>query len=203
MDKMDIKSINKAIILSVVFVVAFILAIVGLTYAFFGISISGNDTASSLIVQVVNLGTVTFNDGDQINATNIYPMTSAERLTKTFTIVATNNGEDINYSINLFVYVNTFVQNYQNEFTYTLNGSSSAGGTATTGINAELPSARVAPYEIATGTLKANGDTHTYTFTIGLNEMGSNQNYNQTKVFSGRLAVTTKKYTQEGSIWGD
>lgn len=203
MDKMDIKAINRAIILSVIFVVAFILAMVGLTYAFFGIAISGNDTASSIVVNVIDLGTVTFHDGDEINATGIYPMTSEQRITKNFTITSENNEEDISYSINLFVYLNQFIQHYQNEFTYTLNGTSSAGGTATTGVNAELPSARVAPYEIGTGVLKANGDTHNYTFTIGLNEMGSNQNYNQTKNFSGRLSVSTKKYTQEGSIWGD
>ena len=75
MDKMDIKVVNRAIILSIIFVVAFILAMVGLTYAFFGIAISGNDTASSLTVDVVNLGTVTFTDGDESKATITYPMT--------------------------------------------------------------------------------------------------------------------------------
>lgn len=203
MDKMDIKAVNRAIILSIIFVVAFILAMVGLTYAFFGIAISGNDSASSLTVDVVNLGTVTFTDGDEINATNIYPMTSEERLTKVFTVKGASNETDTEYVIYLFVYINQFVQHYQNEFTYTLTGASNAGGTTTVNASAELPSARVAPYEIGGGVLKANGDTHTYTFTIGLNDLGSNQNYNQTKNFSGRLAVATKKYTNERSIWGD
>ena len=197
MDKMDIKAINRAIILSIIFVVAFILAMVGLTYAFFGIAISGNDTASSLTVDVVNLGTVTFTDGDEINA---------ERLTKRFTISGANNEVDTEYVIYLFVNLNQFVQNYPNEFTYTLDGASNAEGIASTGVVAELPSARVAPYEIGSGVcgvLRANGDTHLYTFTIGLNEVGSNQNYNRGKNFSGRLAVATKKYTNERSIWGD
>lgn len=203
MDKMDIKSVNRAIILSIIFVIAFILAMVGLTYAFFGISISGNDAASSIIVDVVNLGTVTFTDGDQINATDIYPMTSEQRLTKNFTIKGASNETDTEYEIYLYVKLNQFVQEYPNEFTYTLNGASNAGGTTTTGINAELPSARVAPYVIGSGVLKANGDTHTYTFTIGLNETGSNQNYNRGKNFSARLVVSTKKYTNQRSIWGD
>lgn len=203
MDKMDIKVINRAIILSIIFVVAFILAMVGLTYAFFGIAISGNDTASSLTVDVVNLGTVTFTDGDEINATGIYPMTSEQRLTKNFTIRSSNNDVDTEYVIYLFVYLNQFVQHYANEFTYTLDGASNAEGIASTGVVAELPSARVAPYEIGSGVLRANGDTHLYTFTIGLNEVGSNQNYNRGKNFSGRLAVATKKYTNERSIWGD
>ena len=203
MNNMSLKAVNRAIILSIIFVVAFILAMVGLTYAFFGITISGNEEASSLVVSVVNLGRVTFTDGDQINAVDIFPMTSDERLTKTFTIVSEDNEIDVEYAIYLFVYLNQFVQQYQKEFTYTLDGISSSGGTTTTGVNEELPSARVAPYEIGSGVLKSNGDTHIYTFTIGLNEMGSNQNYNQKKNFSGRLAVVAKKYTHEGSVWGD
>ena len=203
MDKMDVRAVNKAIILSIIFVVSFILAIVGLTYAFFGISISGNEEASSLSVNVVNLGTVVFEDGDEINVTGIHPMRSEERLTKVFTITADDNEVDTEYEIYLFVYLNQFIQNYQNEFTYTLSGVSSNGGTATTNASAEIPSARTAPYKIGEGSLKANGDTHTYTFTIGLNEVGSNQNYNQTKNFSGRLLISTKKYTDQGSEWSE
>ena len=203
MNQMDIKAINKAIFLSIVFVVAFILAMFGLTYAFFSIVVVGNDEASSLVVDVINLGTVTFIDGDQINANGIYPMEPNERISKTFTIRSQNNEADVDYVIYLTVSTNEFVQNYTKEFSYTLNGASNAGGTVTTGVDAEVPSARQAPYQIGTGLLKAGGDTHTYTFTIGLNEVGSNQNYNQSKNFSGRLHVGTKKYTNEGSIWGD
>lgn len=196
----DIKAVNRAIIFSIIFVVIFILAIVGLTYAFFGIAISGNETASSVTVATVNLGTVTFNEGNQISVSNIFP---GDQITKTFTIVGANNEMDTEYLVYLYVDLNQFVQNYPNEFTYTLNGSSNSGGTATTGASAEVPSARVAPYQIGSGTLKAGGDTHSYTFTISLNEMSSIQDNNQLKNFSGRLSVESKKYSNISSLWGD
>ena len=203
MDKMDIKTINRSIILSILFVIFFILAMVGITYAYFSIIITGNETASSIVVETIDLGTITFLDGDEINADGIYPMLPNERLSKTFTIRSNNNEADIDYVIYLTITENTFIQQYSNEFTYTLNGSSNAGGTVTTGVNAQVPASRVAPYQIGTGLLKANGDVHTYVFTIGLNEMGSNQNYNQGQTFRGKLSVETKKYTHERSIWGE
>ncbi len=203
MDKVSIKAINRSIILSIIFVIVFILAMVGITYAFFSIVITGNETASSITVDTVDLGTVTFIDGDEINAEGIYPMELEERISKTFTIRSNDNEADVDYTIYLTVTENTFIQNYSNEFTYTLNGSSNAGGTTTTGVNAEVPAARVAPYQIGTGLLKTGGDVHTYTFTIGLNEMGSNQNYNQGQDFRGKLSVETKKYTHDRSIWGE
>lgn len=203
MDKMDIKAINKSIVLSILFVIVFILAMVGITYAFFSIVITGNETASSITVEAVDLGTITFLDGDEINADSIYPMTTEERLSKTFTIRSNNNEADVDYIIYLTISQNTFVQNYSNEFTYTLNGSSNAGGTATTGVSAEVPVSRAAPYQIGTGILKSGGDLHTYVFTIGLNEVGSNQNYNQGQTFRARLSVETKKYTHDRSVWGE
>lgn len=200
MDQMDIKAVNKAIVFSIIFVVIFILAIVGLTYAFFGMAISGNEIASSVTVRTVNLGTVTFNEGNQISTSNMFP---GDQITKTFTIVGEDNEIDAEYAVYLYVDLNQFVQNYSNEFTYALNGSSSSGGTPTTGVSAEVPSARVAPYQIGTGTLKAGGDTHTYTFVLSFNEVGSNQDYNRLKNFSGRLSVEAKKYSNISSLWSD
>ena len=130
-------------------------------------------------------------------------MAPEERISKEFTIESDNNDVDVDYTIYLTVTQNTFIQQYSNEFTYTLNGSSDSGGTATTGVSAEVPASRAAPYQIGTGVLKAGGDTHTYIFTIGLNEMGSDQDYNQGKTFAGKLSVETRKYTNNGSVWGE
>lgn len=199
----DIKEINKSIILSILFVVLFIIAMVGLTYAFFSIVINGNETASSMTINAIDLGTVTFTDGNEINASSIYPMLPEERISKTFTIASDDNDIDVDYTIYLTVTQNTFVQQYSNEFTYTLNGSSNSNGVVTTGISAEVPASRAAPYQIGTGTLKAGGDTHTYIFTIGLNEMNEDQSSNQNKSFKGKLSVETKKYTNNGSEWSE
>lgn len=200
-NQMDIKSIDKAIVLSILFVLLFIGAMFGLTFAFFSLIITGNEEASSMSVDLIDLGTVTFLDGDEIDASGIYPMASNERLSKTFTISSSQNEADIDYVIYLTVNENSFVQTYSNEFTYTLNCTSNSSGSAPNGISAEIPASRVAPYQIGSGYLKTNGDTHTCIFTIGVNEVGSNQDYNQGKRFNGRLSVETKKYTHDGSIW--
>ena len=201
MNEMTTEKINKTLVLSIVTVVAFILAIFGVTYAFFSISVSGNETASSIIVEVADLGIVTFNDGNVINAQGIYPMMPEERITKTFSIVSVENNVDVDYTIYLTVTANNFLQEYDNEFTYTLNGTSTNGGETTENVDELVP--EVGKHVIGIGVLKAYGDTHNYTFTIGLNEVGSNQNSNQNKQFAGSLSVDSKKYTHDRSIWGE
>lgn len=201
--KAEVKAIEKSIALSLLFVIIFVIAMFGLTFAFFGLSITGNETASSMSADFIDLGTVTFTDGATINIEDIYPMEESERLTKTFTITSASNEINVGYIINLTVFQNTFVQTYANEFTYTLSGSSSNGGTVATSVNAEVPAARTNPYQLGTGVLKAGGDTHTYTFTIGLNEMGNDQESNKNKRFSAKLSIEPQKYTTNGSVWSE
>ncbi len=201
MKNLNINTINKTLFLSIVTVFLFILAMFGITYAFFSIVVTGNEQASSIVVNVANLGTVTFTDGNEINAENIYPMEENERISKVFSITASENTVDIDYTIYLTITANTFIQQFENEFTYTLNGTSNNSGTTTTNVSEEVPG--VGEHIIGTGVLKAGGDIHTYTFTIGLNEMDSNQNSNQSKEFAGKLSVESKKYTHDRSIYED
>lgn len=196
MENEEIKKINSMLFLSIFGVATFVLAVFGVTYAYFRIQVTGNETASSVIIETADLGTVTFNDGNSIVARNIYPVEEADRFTKTFTIASTGNTVVLDYKINLIVTENSFLNKYANEFTYTLNGTSTNGGTTTTGIRAQVPA--VGTTVIGTGTLSAGGDTHTYTFTIGLNEVYSNQNSNQGKSFSGYLEVVPGKYYTAG-----
>ena len=201
MKNQDVKAINKALFLSIVTVLLFILAMFGVTYAFFAVVVSGNEEASSIVVNVADLGTVTFVDGNEINAVNIYPMDLEDRISKVFSITAEENTVPIDYTIYFTVTENTFIQQYEDEFTYTLDGSSSNSGTTTTNVSELVPG--VGKHNIGTGILSAGGDIHTYTFTIGLNEVGSNQNSNQSKSFAGSLSVESKKYTHDRSIYDE
>lgn len=201
MKNFDVKAINKSIFLSIVTVLLFILAMFGVTYAFFTVNISGNEQASSIVVNVANLGTVTFVDGNEINATNIYPMEPEERISKVFSITAESNTVSIDYTIYFTITENTFIQQYEHEFTYTLDGGSNNSGTTTTNVSEDVPG--VGKHNIGSGILSAGGDVHTYTFTIGLNEVGSNQNSNQSKSFAGSLSVESKKYTHDRSIYDE
>lgn len=201
MKKLDVTTINKSIFLSIVTVLLFIMAMFGITYAFFSVTVSGNAEASSIVVEVANLGTVTFTDGNEINAINIYPMDPEDRISKTFSITAASNNVAVDYTIYFTVTDNTFIQQYENEFTYTLTGTSNNGGSTTTNVTEDVPG--VGKHNIGTGVLAEGGDIHTYTFTIGLNEVHSNQNSNQNKSFAGILSVESKKYTHDRSIYGE
>lgn len=201
MKKTDISKISRSIVLSIIGVLSFILAVFGITYAFFSITVVGNEEASSITINVVDLGTVTFLDGEEIEAYNIKPMLPEEREAKEFTIESAGNEADIDYMIYLTVTQNTFIQVYENEFTYTLSGNSSSGGIVTEDVSQLVPTG--GKNLIGEGVLKEGGDKHTYIFTIGLNEVGSNQNSNQNKTFAGKISVETKKYTNERSVWGE
>ena len=205
--KEDIRKINRLLFISVFSVITFSLAVFGITYAFFSVNISGNNMASSIIINVANLGTVVFTDGEEINAINVYPVEEEDRITKTFTVTSIDNSVYVEYEINLIVYNNEFLNIYGNEFTYTLRGTSNGPG----GINDVVATAKneIVPstgkYVIGVGKFPENGGvTHTYTFTIGLNEMSLNQNSNQGKNFSGKLEISAnKKYTRGGSEWSN
>ncbi len=201
MKSTELKKVNSMLFISIFGVLTFILAVVGLTYAFFAIRVVGNEEASSIVVNMANLGTVTFFDGAEIDEANIYPVEVEDRFTKTFTVSSNVNTVDIYYMINFIITKNTFLNQYTKEFSYTLDGVADGEGSVTTGVDAQVPAPGT--YQIGEGTLASGGETHTYTFTIGLNEVGSNQNYNQGKEFEGKLQVSTKKYTTGGSEWSE
>lgn len=172
---------RQSTFLVVVGIATLLVAIVGATFAYFSITVSGNDTASSIVVTTQNLGSVTFLDGTDINATRIYPGWSA---TKNF--VVENKTEDadgeISYAIILDVTTNTI---NDPAFVYSLSGSSDNGGTTISVANVQVPTGQ----ETNNGGILKGTDTHTYTFTIIFNETSTDQNTAQGKDFSGVLQV--------------
>ena len=62
---------GQTIFLSVIGIATLLVAIVGATFAWFSISVSGNANASSIIVTTAKLGSVEFTDGNLIEMSNI------------------------------------------------------------------------------------------------------------------------------------
>lgn len=190
---------GQSIFLSVVGVATLLVAIVGATFAYFSITVSGNNTASSIKVDTAVLGNVIFTDGTNIDVEKIYP---GWVKTKTFTVANTtiNSTEQVAYQIKIKSVINTItpVATYGTAFQYSLLGSSSNGGTLVSATNVQLPTAgqelQIGSNGILNGTC-----THTYTFTIRLNETGSDQNSLQGKTYEGVLQVyllnSTGRYT--------
>ena len=94
---------GQSIFLSVVGIATLLVAIVGATFAYFSITVDGNNTASSINITTAKLGDVTFDGtGAGVEITDIYPGWST---TKTFTIqaVSAESTAAIDYIVNLVV----------------------------------------------------------------------------------------------------
>ena len=176
---------GQSIFLSVVGVATLLVAIVGATFAYFSITVEGNNTASSIQVQTALVGGVTFIDGTNIDIDEIYPGWSA---TKNFVVENTQAGatDTISYAIILNVTTNTITAAADGAFVYSISGTSDNSGTVVSLTNQVVPA--------TTSTLSSSGllngdDTHSYTFHIAFNEMSTDQNAAQGKAFSGVLQV--------------
>ncbi|MEG1558863.1 MAG: hypothetical protein RR375_02090, partial [Bacilli bacterium] len=69
------ESNNKKVTLTlgIISVVTLLLAVVGMTYAYFAANVTGNDKASSVNINTAKLASVNFTDGAQIFQGNILP----------------------------------------------------------------------------------------------------------------------------------
>ena len=54
---------GNTILLTVIAVATLLVAVVGATFAYFTASVSGNESAKSVIVNAATIGTITFADG--------------------------------------------------------------------------------------------------------------------------------------------
>lgn len=198
---------KQTTILTIISVATLFFAVVGATFAYFTITVKGNEEASSVMVRTAVLGQVVFEDGQEINILEAYP---GDYMEKTFTI-KNETGEvavAIQYNVYLDQTVNEFASNSIDEFQHQIVSSSKSsesefsilGTLASTTVPSPSSSA-----PIFTGTLYGN-DTHTYTYRIGLIENNSNQNTAQGLNFIGKLRVEVDdsvRYTSSGGVWSE
>ena len=116
---------KQKIIVSITGIFIVLLALVGLTYAYFLTRITGNENDKSISVTTADLE-VTYEDGkSSMNMVgNIEPGFTA---VKEFTIRKTGNS-DANYSLKLEDIVNTFVRIHDWTYVLTLNGEEIKSG---------------------------------------------------------------------------
>ncbi len=180
---------GQTIFLSVIGIATLLVAIVGATFAWFSISVSGNDKASSVVVTTATLGSVAFTDGAAITMNNIRPETSPQE-TKTFTVANTdkNATEDVKYKIQLVVDANTLTPVAEGQFVNTLTGTSSKTEGAGTLVSVAESAVPETTTDFGQGILKGY-ETHTYTYTIQFKESNKDQNAAQGKAFGAKLQV--------------
>ncbi len=160
----------------------FLMSIAGVSYAYFTIQVTGNDLASSMNFTTANMSLV-YNDVQIVSDEYIQP-----GWTDSKTLTVTNNG-------NVEAYYTIVWRDLINEIT---NGELviSATCVASSGTCNSIPQTQVPTYTTETHNVNVKknilipaGVTHTYTFTILFKETGSNQNYNQGKLFNGTLNI--------------
>ncbi len=188
---------GQSIFLSVVGIATLLVAIVGATFAYFSITVRGNEEASSIVVTTAQLSDVFFEDGDNISVTDVYPGWTE---TKTFTIrvaSGTTLTQDIPYRVDLVVVPNS-VNNLataaatNHDFVYTL---ALDGGSASSA-NDMPASSTTNGTAIATGTLTSTNSSDTYVMTISIPERGVPQDELQGKAYSAVLQVTVTSDTK-------
>lgn len=182
---------SQTIFLSIIGIATLLVAIIGATFAWFSITVTGNDSPSDIVITSGNLGQVSFVDGTNIEIENLMPGVFT---TKTFTVSQTDptaTGK-ISYNIVLNVKSNTLTPSAHQEFVHSLKASGNTnGGTLATLNNPVVP---VQSMVIGSGVIEGY-EVHTYEYTIGLNNASFDQNEAQGKEFSGYLSVVL---TNEG-----
>ena len=176
---------GQTIFLSIIGIATLLVAIIGATFAWFSISITGNENANDMTLTAGNLGQVNFADGATIDITNLIP---GVYRTKTFTISQTDPTATMNieYSIMLNVRTNTISAVSDGQFIHRMSGSGNTNG----GIVASFSDTLVPTQSTVIGVGELDGyEIHTYQYTIGLNNTSEEQNAAQGKTFSGYLSV--------------
>lgn len=179
----DVK--RQTIFLTIVGIATLLVSIVGSTFAWFSITVTGAETPNSIIVNSGTLGQVNFNDGNTIEINNLMP---GDFKTKTFTVSQTDPSATgkIAYNIVLNIKENTLTPNSANGFVHSLKSSgNSNGGTLATLNETEVPEEGLI---IGSGVIEGY-ESHTYEYRIGLKKLDENQNSAQGKKFSGYLSV--------------
>ena len=156
-------------------IVLLVLAVVGLSYAFFSAFIKNGETDPSIEGTGANLSLVYTDGKSVITSSNIMPGWSA---TKTFTV--TNNGEaDTYYKLNISNITNEFV-----EGGLTFSIASADGGTSVAEQAVGTTTRTISP-----SITIAEGATHTYTITAKYINLNTDQTPDLGKSFSYTIGI--------------
>ena len=186
MENNEVSKSNKIKII-VITALIFLVSIAGISYAYFTIQITGNDTASSMRLRTANMSLV-YNDVQIVSGEYAEP-----GWTQTKTLTVTNNGNvDAYYTIIWRDLINEITNG---ELVISATCASSPSGSCSNMSETIVPTSMSESHNIAVkrGISIAPGVTHTYTLTALFKETGSNQNYNQNKYFNGTLNIAEGK----------
>ena len=170
---------DKKILYGMFLTFTFIL-VTGLTYAFFSLTITGNDTAETISVTTTELK-LNFKDGKYIELKEAMP---GDFVTKTFSVE--NTGTEIGYYKINWQEFNNKIDNDELQVEFTCK---SYKGSTESGTCSNLTSEAAYNRDLKSNIEIESGIRHEYTLKITFMDTNQNQNDNQGKSFSGVLRV--------------
>ena len=176
---MNIKDKKPIIILMVTILVL----VIGVSLAYFGLTIIGNDTAKKNKIVTGNLE-LTFTDNDGISLSGVFP---GDSITKTITVKNTGSRE-ASYNLVWTELTNEFINDeiIVEATCKNINSSNTEDGTCNSISQKSVSSAS----NITSNIPVKPGYTQEYTVKITFIDTGKPQNYNKNKSFSGKLGIT-------------
>ena len=173
---------RQKIIVSITGIFIILLALVGLTYAYFLTRITGNENEKSINVTTANLQLLYEDDTNEV-VTVEKLMPSDTVYTKSFTVKNEGNA-NIDYGVYLINVVNTFERKDDIKYTMecTTNGTLPCGAVAT---ETTFPSGIS---ELSTATIEPQ-KTHSYTFKFTYKDSGTDQSVDMNKKLEAKIQI--------------
>ncbi len=167
-------------------VIMTLIAVLGVTYAYFTASITGRETTSTIIMTGGTMSIVYDNLSNIIEIENIYPKEEAW-ITKNFTVTGTNTTNlTMKYKVGLDITTNTFLAEY---LTYTLENTSSDSGSPIEDIDdGVIPNSGTTWFGEGSFVTGSNQE-HAYTLKIYFPDKGENQNNAQNASLVARVTI--------------
>ena len=185
---------KQKIIVSVVGITIVLLALLGLTYAYFLTRIQGNTNTKSISVTTADLKLEYSDNKDVITGTNIVPGTTLP--TKTFTVTNSGSSDIDSYSVGLVNVINTFTR--LDDVKYTVTCSSSVTGKTCNGVS-ESTFPNENSYIIENQINK--DEVQTYVIKVEYKEMNVDQSIDMGKTLEAKIDIfDTKSLTIKGTV---
>ena len=177
-------------ILFITGIILLFLMTVGMSYAYFSLSVSGNADAKDMVVEAGTLR-LTYTDSPQIIMQNIKP---GQTITKKVTVKNTGT-LDTAYNLVWQELVNLIANDEMViEATCTRYNGDTVEGTCES-----LTSTPIKRIKIKENVSIEPNITHKYNITITFKETNADQNYNQSKSFTGTLGIN--EYVENTPIY--
>ena len=176
-----------------ILIISVLILLIGVSFAYFSLEITGNDTAKYNTITTGALK-LTFTDTNALTLTDALPGDSATK-----TISVKNTGTiDTSYNIVWKELTNT-ITNDELVIEATckrLNSSNTEEGTCES-----IPQKEVSSNKLKSNIAIEPGITHEYTLKLTFIDTGSTQNYNKNKSFNGKIGLEEYKNNFNTDSW--